>query len=341
MLGYTPQVSLAPHTTLKTGGNAQWFATAHSVDELKKLVATARATGVAVTFIGGGSNIVVADEGLPGAVIKIAIAGREVMVSEDGEVLITVGAGETFDDLVSYTIAQGWWGLENLSHIPGTVGATPIQNVGAYGVEVAQRITSVAVLNIKTNTTHQLTNNQCGFRYRDSIFKQPSKRHLVIISVTFRLQTTAKPELAYADLAKHFSKPPATPALVREAIISIRAQKFPNWRVVGTAGSFFKNPIIDRAHYKQLVERYPDLPHYSVSDTQVKVPLGWVLDHLCHLRGVMRGTVGTYHGQALVLITKPGATTTDIVAFAEDIKNQVHQATNIVITWEVTFLPQL
>jgi len=337
--GYTPQVPLASLTTLKTGGAAQWFAVARSVSSLKTLVATARFAGLTITCIGDGSNIVVADEGLPGAVIKIAIAGREVVVADD-EILLTAGAGETFDDLVAYTVAQGWWGLENLSHIPGTVGATPIQNVGAYGVEVAQRIKSVTVLNTQTNTAHQLTNDQCGFRYRNSIFKHPSKRHLVVTSVTFRLQTVAKPELAYADLAKHFSKPPTTPALMREAVIAVRAQKFPDWHTMGTAGSFFKNPIITKTHYQELARRYPRLPQYPVSTTHVKVPLGWILDHVCKLRGVWRGAVGTYHDQALVLVTKTGATTTDIMAFADHVKNQVYHTTNITIEREVTLLPK-
>lgn len=336
--GYTANVSLAPHTTFKVGGLAEHFATATTITELTELLKNAQTSGQPVTILGGGSNILVADTGIPGCVIKVALQG--VSFIEDGDtVRVTAAAGESFDELVAQCVKRGYWGLENLSHIPGSVGATPVQNVGAYGVQVSDRITQVTGVHKLTGEVVQLTNEQCDFGYRDSFFKSSDGRNVIITDVTFAVHRTPQPNLGYKDLATRFADSEPDLAAIRSAVIAIRAAKFPDWTTIGTAGSFFKNPVISTDHYAELVATYPELPRYPVSDTTVKVPLGWILDTICQVRGTYAGAVGSYEGQALVLVQTGGATATEVIAFAEMIAEKVYEKTRITVDWEVTKLP--
>jgi len=337
-LAFIPQQPLAPHTTFQIGGPAELFAVADSVEVLQALLGLAADTEQPVTILGGGSNVLVADTGVPGCVIQVAILGREYVVTGD-TVQLTCGAGEVFDAVVAETVAKGYWGLENLSHIPGSVGATPIQNVGAYGVEVADCIVAVTAVQRMTHAVRVFTAAECSFGYRDSFFKTPAGRDWVVTSVTFTLSAVAAPQLGYADLTARLGATAGlTPAHVRDTIIDIRSQKFPDWHKVGTAGSFFKNPIISTTHYNTLLATYPELPGYPTVDDTVKVPLGWVLDKICGLRGYTHEQVGTYQGQALVVINRGTATAAAVATFAADIAAQVKEATDIVIEWEVTRL---
>jgi UDP-N-acetylmuramate dehydrogenase len=333
---YTPDVPLAPYTTFHVGGAAEYFARVATVAQLRAALAEASAARHAVTILGGGSNVLVADGGVAGCVIKNEITGWEVLEHDDSTVMITVGAGMVWDELVARTVESGWWGLENLSAIPGTVGATPIQNVGAYGVEVAARVVMVDALHQTTGAARQFTAAECAFGYRDSHFKTLSGREWVITAVTFRLDTQGTPQLQYRDLAQRFVDQTPTQAEVREAVIAIRAAKFPDWHQVGTAGSFFKNPIIPVAQYERLLTRYADLPKYPTADGQVKVPLGWILDNVCALRGVYDGPVGCYEGQALVLVNTGGADAARITTFAAQVAAAVYEKTGLTIEWEVT-----
>ncbi len=337
LAGYTGNEPLAAHTTLKVGGAATYFAIANSEAKLRGLLATANEAGEPVTMLGGGSNVLVADTGIPGCVIKNAITGWQA-AEDNGQVNLTVGAGEVFDAVVEKTVAAGWWGLENLSHIPGSVGATPIQNVGAYGTEVADCIVSVTAIHRDTLESRTFTNTECQFGYRDSWFKSEAGRAWVITGVTFALSATPKPNLSYRDLTERFSGSTPTVEEVRAAVIAIRSQKFPDWHTVGTAGSFFKNPIISQTHFAKLQARYPELPGFPTDSCGVKVPLGWILDKVCHLRGVSDGPVGTYQGQALVLVNTGDASATNVTRFAKKIVAAVHAATDITIDWEVTLL---
>ena len=337
--GYTSGVSLAPYTTFKVGGAAEYFAEAHSEAELASLIETARAAEQPVTILGGGSNVLVADAGVAGCVIKNSIERWDEQV-DDTHVVLTVGAGNVFDDVVARTVERGWWGMENLSHIPGSVGATPIQNVGAYGVEVADCIHTVRAYHPGTRSYREFTPAECAFAYRDSFFKRESGRAWVVVAVSFALSTEAQPNVTYRDVALRFANTTTTQADMRQAIIDIRSQKFPDWHTVGTAGSFFKNPIITQAKYERLRGSYPELPGYPTGDGRVKVPLGWILEHVCQLRGTSKGGVGSYAGQALVVVQTGGATARAIHAFADDVAKQVQAATGIAIEWEVTPLGQ-
>ena len=333
-------VSLAAHTTLQVGGPAQYWWEVRSVAELHDACVFARKEGFPITVLGGGSNVLVSDAGVSGLVIKIAIPGRTYENQSDGSILATIGAGENWDSLVADTVARGWWGLENLSSIPGLVGAVPVQNVGAYGVEVSDLIESVTVYDISRGVCRELTAEECQFGYRHSYFKTASGSGLVVVAVRFRLSGQPTPILSYADMSNRFSAG-SVPSVgeVRAAIVEIRAGKFPDWSAVGTAGSFFKNPIITQEEVDRLKVAYPGLPAYPLPDGRVKVSLGWILDKICNLRGSQAGSVGLYQQQALVLVHYGGGTAAEIDAFAADVARQVREKTGIEIEREVRSLP--
>ncbi len=331
------QVSLASHTTLGVGGGAEYFAKARTLSELRAFVYWANSEKHPLFILGGGSNLLVPEEGIRGLVVHPAF--HEVTYKDvESDVHVTAGAGVVLDELIENLAAQGLWGLENLSGIPGTVGGVPIQNVGAYGVEAKDVVLSVEAYNPITDSVEALSNPECAFTYRDSYFKREGK-HLIITSVTFRVSRVATPKLSYKDLAARFSDE-VTPSLqdVRDAVLLIRSKKFPDWRVVGTAGSFFKNPIIPAEEYEKLRATYPELPGFPTDDGRVKVSLGWILDHVCNLRGYTEESVGLYSEQALVLICAHGTSPTDVMSFSEKIIARVYEATGIVIEREVTIV---
>ncbi len=328
--------SLASYTTLKTGGVATYVITVKTEDDVTAAVTFATAQGLPFLVLGGGSNVLVSDEGFHGVVIHMAISGRSYdRDDESGDVYARYGAGEVLDEVVAETVALGYWGLENLSHIPGTVGATPIQNVGAYGIEVGELISQVTVYDTETHTTAKLENDVCLFSYRDSIFKQHPRKYIVL-SVTFRLSLSANPRIAYSDLQARLTEGLITQTRIRETIIDVRSHKFPDWHTVGTAGSFFKNPIISAAAHAALITQYPLVPSYDAPQGMKKVSLGYILDKVCGLKGYRRGNVRLFEGQALVLVAERGATTTEILAFARYVSDAVKEKTKIEIETEVT-----
>ncbi len=336
MVRIEQNVILKDYTTLQVGGPAEYFAVVTSEKELDEAVGHAQQEGLAVTVLGGGSNMLVSDEGVDGLVVKMDINPELVQEAGEGTVLVTAGAGMEFDDLVARSVQQGLWGLENLSHIPGSVGATPVQNVGAYGVEVKDVITHVRVYDTLARKFEVFTASECQFGYRDSFFKTPEGKHYVIVSVTYRLCQDPLPKLIYKDLAALFEGTKPALSEIRDAVIEIRSKKFPNWKTVGTAGSFFKNPIILREQFVKLQEQYPEMPYYEVDATRVKIPLAWILDKVLYLKGEGTTKVGQYAGQALVLINKGAATATEIAEHANSLTAKVKEKTGIDVQWEVT-----
>lgn len=333
-------VSLAPYTTLKVGGPAEYFVEVRSMDALSGAVEWAEEHGVEITVLGGGSNVLVSDRGIKGLVIRNMIDAFAVEEREDKTVRVIVGAGVHFDGLVGETVVRGWWGLENLSAIPGRVGAVPIQNVGAYGVEAKDLIEWVEVYDTQTNEVRTMMNHECMFAYRDSFFKTMEGRNLIVTRVAFVLSRTPQPQLTYRDLSEWFIEKEESPSLaaIRAAVMSIRTHKFPDWHEVGTAGSFFKNPILTQETFDALKSKYPELPGFQTDHGDVKVPLGWILDHILGLRGESDGSVGTYKEQALVIVNNGGATTEDIVRYAEYVAERVRTEVGIEVEWEVTRL---
>lgn len=330
---------LAPHTTFFIGGSAEWFLAATSVSEVQEMILYTNKERLSLSVIGGGSNILVPDEGVRGVVMRMDIVGIEYEEKGSGVVWVRAGAGVQLDDLVADTVLWGLWGLENLSLIPGTVGATPIQNVGAYGVEVSDCVVSVEAVDRKTGEARSFTSGECDFSYRNSFFKTADGSDYILTHVTFALSANPRPRLAYAELERWAqTQEQITIEAIRSAVITIRQNKFPDWHKEGTAGSFFKNPIISKELADSLRVLYPELPLYEVDGGRFKCALGFVLDKICNLRGYREGNVRLYEKQALVLVADRGATAAEVKNFAEYVTNKVKAETRISVEWEVTML---
>lgn len=332
-------VSLSDHTTLRLGGPARFFVSVASVEELREAIKYAKENKLPIYVLGGGSNTLFADEGWNGLIIRISILGRAYEEDSKGDARVTVCAGEVWDQLVEETVAQGLWGLENLSRIPGTVGAAPVQNIGAYGVEVKDVIDWVEVLDIHTGDLHILSVGECAFGYRDSVFKHKGGQDYIITRVAFRLSTYPNPKLGYKDLREYFgSRTDVTVQEVREAVNKIREKKFPSLSKVGTAGSFFKNPVVSKALHKEL-EAWFDapVPAYEVDSEHVKVPLAWVLERM-GWKGKKEAHVGCWETQPLLLVHYGGGTAGELILFARKIMQDVQEKTTIKIVPEVNIV---
>lgn len=332
---FQENVSLAKYTTFKIGGPAKFFCMVKDEKELVEAVDFAKNKNLPIFVIGGGSNLLVSDSGFAGLVIKPEIRGIEY-----NENFVTAGAGENWDDFVGYTVSHGYYGLENLSAIPGTVGASPVQNIGAYGAEVANTIYSVRVLDIGSSEFVVLKNSECGFEYRDSVFKHQKGRH-VVVSVTFKLEKNGKVNIEYKDLKDYFANKgidnPTTKE-VRDAVVEVRGGKLPDWNSWGTAGSFFKNPIISVQEYVDLKQKFPDMPSFPECGGKIKVSLGWILDKVCNAKGLSVGNARVYEKQALVLVAKPGASSAEVVELSRKIQDLVKEKTGLIIEAEVEWV---
>ncbi len=330
-------ISLSQYTTFKIGGPAKYFCCIKSEQELLDAINFAKSKNLPIFVIGSGSNLLVSDEGYRGMVLKIEIVGIDF-----AENMITAFAGEDWDNFVNETVKRGYYGLENLSAIPGTVGASPVQNIGAYGVEASQFIESVRVYDIDKEQFFDLKNSECLFSYRDSVFKQ-QKGRFVIISVTFNIKKVGQVNTEYSDIRQYFEAKNLgrLPSLseVRNAVIFIRQSKLPDWQKWGTAGSFFKNPIIPIQQYVDLKQKYTDLPGFPDCDgAKIKVSLGWILDKICNAKGMSVGNAYVYEKQALVLVAKPGAKASEVIALSRQIQDIVREKTGIVVEAEVEWV---
>lgn len=332
-------VLLSTHTTLRVGGPAHLLFELVVKEQLPELSEWLCREALPFVVVGGGSNILFAEKGFAGLVIKNKLRGVDFVEQPDGSIFLTAAAGESLDKVVVETVEKGCWGLENLSAIPGTVGATPVQNVGAYGVEVADLIEKVEALHLPTGEQKSFSRADCHFGYRDSFFKTTAGQSYLITSVTFRLSKTPQPKLGYADLQKTFADQTA-PSLseIRRAVINIRTQKFPDLTQVGTAGSFFKNPVLAKAEAETLLKNFPDLPHYPTADGLIKISLGFVLDKICGLKGFRQGKIELFSKQALVLVNYGHDNTAEVKNFVRLVQEQVFAKTKLVIEPEVRFL---
>ncbi|MBS0371558.1 MAG: UDP-N-acetylmuramate dehydrogenase [Proteobacteria bacterium] len=310
--------------TLRLPARAAWFAVVDHVDALRAVLEDPRIAGLPRLVIGGGSNLVLTGD-FPGLVLHVAFHGRS-RVQEDAEAFyIRAGGGENWHDFVRWTLEMGWPGLENLSLIPGTVGAAPVQNIGAYGLEMAEHFYSLRAYDLETGKTVGFDKRDCAFGYRDSFFKQAGKGRYLIAAVTFRLPKAWKAVTGYADVAKELdaqgiSSP--TPLQVSDAVIAIRRRKLPDPAEIGNAGSFFKNPVVDADTYARLVAQHPGLPHYPQADGRVKLAAGWLIDQT-GWKGRRLGPVGCYDRQALVLVNHGGATGADVITASNAVRADV------------------
>lgn len=338
-MSFEEQVPLAPFTTFRIGGPARYFCRVASEDALLEAVRWARDKEVPLFVLGGGSNVLVSDAGFGGLVVKMEARGVS-RCERDGEIIVSAAAGELWDDLVEDTVKRVLFGLENLSAIPGTVGAAPVQNIGAYGAEISQVIEKVRVLDTRSLEFLDLGKDDCQFGYRDSLFKRRKGRY-VITKVEFRLKRDAGVNLRYKDLSQYFTaRGISAPTLgqVREAVVEVRRDKLPDGGLWGTAGSFFKNPIVSRQTFEELKREHPELPGHAEPDGRIKLPLGWVLDKLCQARGLALGNASTYEKQALVVVARPGATAADVVNLTRELRRRVQEATGLVIEAEVEWV---
>lgn len=289
--------------------------------------------------LGGGSNIVLGGD-FDGLVFKVAIAGRRLIASDDEAFIIEAGAGENWHEFVRWTLAQGWPGLENLSLIPGTVGASPIQNIGAYGLEVMDRFDTLTAVSLDDGRTRHFSRDECRFGYRDSVFKHQQAGRWLITQVRFRLPKRWQALTAYADVAAELTARQIdhpTPMEVSDAIIAIRRRKLPDPALIGNVGSFFKNPVVDATTLARLLERQPDLPHYPQANGTAKLAAGWLIDR-CGWKGKRLGPVGCFERQALVLVNHGGATGQDVRATAMAIQADVLDRFGVALEPEPLFV---
>ena len=307
-------------------------------EELKEILQNQQLEEGRWLHIGGGSNLLFMGD-YPGTILHSSIKGYEVLSEDAEEVVVRVGAGEVWDDFVAYTVAQGWYGAENLSWIPGEVGASAVQNIGAYGVEAKDLIVNVETIEVATGEEHIFSNAECAYAYRESIFKLSLKGQYIVTHVSYRLKKTPSYHLDYGNVRAELAKAnfDLTLANVRQVIIDIRQAKLPDPNVQGNAGSFFMNPIVPRAHFEALQKDYPQIPHYEVDTDRVKIPAAWMIDQ-CGWKGKRLGNAGVHDKQALVLVNCGGATGAEVVRLSKEIQQSVFKMFGIQIYPEVNFI---
>jgi UDP-N-acetylmuramate dehydrogenase len=341
-------VELAPLTTFRIGGPARFFVEAKTPRDVQDAVAHATANQLPLFVLGGGSNVVVADVGWPGLVLKIAIAGIERGTDSDGAVLFDVGAGESWDRFVSQAVVAHCAGVECLSGIPGSVGGTPVQNVGAYGQEVSETIESVQVLDLQDGQVRELCNEACGFFYRSSIFNTSERGRFIILRVTFALQRGGEPHIEYTDLKRHFAGRESPPNLLetREAVRHIRALKgmliVPGDPDCQSAGSFFKNPVLTEKQKVDLSKRAEargmTLPSYPALEKNKKVSAAWLVEKSGFARGYGFGHVGISNKHALAIVNRGGATAAEVLALKDQIQQRVEEIWGVRLEPEPVFV---
>ena len=335
-------VPLAPLTTFKVGGPARWFADCTSEREVQEAVAHARLHNLPLLILGGGSNLVIADAGWPGLVLKISIKG----VEETAQGFFRVGAGEDWDSFVAHAVRENFAGIECLSGIPGTVGGTPVQNVGAYGQEVSDVIVYVRVLELATGEIIELNARECGFSYRTSIFNSSRRGQYIVLWVAYRLVKNGTLTIGYADVQNYFSRSAEPPTLqqVRDGIREIRRSKAmlivegdPDCR---SAGSFFKNPLVAPADAERIEtlarKKTPGaiLPRYPGPEGRIKLAAAWLVEQAGLYKGYTRGPVGISGKHSLAIVNRGGATARDIIALKDEIQKRVLEV------WGVQLQPE-
>lgn len=330
--------SLLPHNTFGMNVRAARFIEYNSEDELRELLLSGKILPGSWLHIGGGSNLLFT-KNYEGTILHSGIKGCELLSETDEAVEVRVGAGERWDDFVKYTVANGWYGAENLSLIPGEVGASAVQNIGAYGVEVKDLIASVEAINVADGMFRRFTNEECRYAYRDSIFKKELKGQYIITHVTYRLGKKAVFRLNYGNVRSELERNACAVTLdnVRRVIVRIRKEKLPDPAEKGNAGSFFMNPFIPKEQFETLKQSYPDLPFFPADNGKVKVPAGWLIEK-CGWKGRSMGRVSVYDKQALVIVNDGNATGDEVVRLADAVIASVYEKFGIAIFPEVNYV---
>ncbi|WP_316798669.1 UDP-N-acetylmuramate dehydrogenase [Pedobacter frigidisoli] len=338
MLQIQENVSLKPFNSFGIDVRAAYFVEIFDEQDLTDLFELERAQNQELFIIGGGSNVLFTKD-YDGMIIRMCIKG--ISSKTDGaDVLVTAGAGEVWNDFVNYCVEHNFGGVENLSLIPGTVGASPIQNIGAYGVELKDVFERCRAFEISTGEFKVFTFDDCHFGYRESVFKGELKGQYIITSVTFRLKTDANVNTSYGAIETELQKRGIeAPGIsdVSAAVSHIRVSKLPDPSTIGNAGSFFKNPIIEKFEFADVIARHPDVVHYPTADNKIKLAAGWLIEQ-CGWKGKVVGKTGTWKNQALVLVNHGGASGTDIFDFSAQIIDSVKSTFGVTLEREVNIL---
>lgn len=338
MLEVQSNVPVKDLTSFKIGGKAKFFAVANNVDDIREAVDRAVQENTKLVVIGSGSNIIFSDDFLDLFVLKLEMFGFEVVDDNEDYSLIKIGASENWDEIVEKSVGLGLSGIEAMSAIPGTVGATPVQNVGAYGQEIKDTLIEVEVLDTTDKSIKTLSNSDCGFRYRDSIFKNEEKGRYIILHITLKLSKHPPLLPRYPGVEKYFSEKGITNSSLRDirnAIIDIRRSKLPDPSVIPNCGSFFENPIIDSVLVQGIKENFPDMKYFELADGRVKVPAGWLVEKAGFKGQVIgNGNIKVHDDNALVLTNNGGASFSDLLLAKEEIIGKVKEMFGIELEME-------
>jgi UDP-N-acetylmuramate dehydrogenase len=331
-------ISLLPYNTFRIDVKAKYFVEINSTDDLRLLISTDEFKSNKRFILGGGSNLLLTKD-FDGIVIRLAIKG--IKVCEEGDdVYVEAGAAEVWNDFVQYNVNKGYAGLENLSLIPGTVGASPIQNIGAYGVEIKDHFFSLEAFEIETAEIKKFNKEQCEFGYRESVFKNKFKGQYIITSVVFKLSKTPNLKLHYGAIQEELKKRNILNPSIKDVatvVSEIRVSKLPDPSTIGNSGSFFKNPIIDKATFERVLNNFPDVVNYPAGEGNVKLAAGWLIEQ-CGWKGKQIGNVGTWKNQALVIVNHGNASGKEIYDFSELIITSVFERFGVSLEREVNTL---
>jgi UDP-N-acetylmuramate dehydrogenase len=340
-------VPLAPLTTIRIGGPARFFFRARSVDDVLEALQWARDHDQPIFFLGGGSNLLISDDGFPGLVVHLDLRGITVESENGAHAMVKVAAGEPWDRFVKFAVRREWAGIECLSGIPGSTGATPIQNVGAYGQDVSETVARVEALDRTTSRVVWLTNDECRFGYRSSLFKNIERERYVVLSVTFRLRRHGSATLKYPELQKYVEEHgTALDDLegVRAAVIAIRKRKGmvldPNDPDTRSDGSFFMNPVLTAEQYAAFAERAPDAPHFP-SGEEVKLSAAWLIEHAGFHKGFTHGNVGLSTKHTLAIVNRGKGTAAEVLELVRMIQEQVREKFGVELHPEPSFVPTI
>ena len=333
-------VSLKPYNSFGFDAVAKQFAEINAINDLQTLIKSGDLQRQKTLILSGGNNILFQQEVFDGLIVYINTKGIEVLCENENEIVVRAQAGEDWPDFVRFCVGKGWLGVENLAHIPGKVGAAPVQNIGAYGMELKDSFVQCEAMDLATGETKVFTKEECRFGYRESIFKHELKGQYVITSVDFLLKKEAPLHLEYGNIKAYLEQSGIEhPTLqqLHDAICAIRDAKLPDVKQIGSAGSFFKNPVIKREQFEALLKEYPTMPHYDEPNGKVKVPAGWLIEQ-AGWKGWRNEHVGVYNKQALVLVHYGGGKGCDIVELAHKIQDSVEKKFGIRISPEVNFV---
>ena len=335
-------ISLKQYTTMKLGGEARYMATADSASDVVSLYRNARKENLPIFVLGGGSNVITHDEVFEGIVLLNKIKGFEVISETDETTDVKIGAGEVWDEVVEKAIGLGLQGIEAMSGIPGTAGAAPVQNVGAYGQEIADTLISLEAYDSKTDTIVTISADECDFSYRNSIFRDKEKGRYCILNITLQLNKAEPKPPYYASLQKYIDENDIREvnlSVIRVAVLNIRSEKLPDPAELPSAGSFFKNALVEKWKLEELQKEYSDIPNYAMSDGRYKIPTGWLIDK-AGLRGYRSHGMRVYEKNALVLVNDSATGYDDLAAIREEIVQIVFDKFGIKIEQEPLELSQ-